>query len=81
MRCLLPKILLNHGFFPIETKQDGVTNKCKTDRICNYSWSGERKIPSYFNQLVFPEDFLTALRTIAMKEDEIVHVSTMLEEV
>ncbi|VFQ85978.1 unnamed protein product [Cuscuta campestris] len=46
----------------------------------NYSWSGERKIPSYLNRLVFPEEFMTALRTIAMKEDELYKVTSLLSE-
>ncbi|KAL9690636.1 hypothetical protein QQ045_011042 [Rhodiola kirilowii] len=37
-------------------------------------------MPSYLSKLVFPEDFLTALRTISMKEDQLYQVSSMLEE-
>ncbi|KAF8379405.1 hypothetical protein HHK36_028840 [Tetracentron sinense] len=81
MRCLLPRSLLDHGFFPACTPQNEGSNKCSIDRVCNYSWSGQRKMPSYLNKLVFPEDFLTALRTIAMQEDEILQVSSLLEEV
>ena len=33
------------------------------------------------NKLVFPEMFLSTLRTIAMNEDELYQVSTLLEEV
>ncbi|KAL5128228.1 NO-associated protein 1, chloroplastic/mitochondrial [Glycine soja] len=44
-------------------------------------WSGQRKMPSYVNKLVFREKFMTTLRTIAMQEDEVFKVSSMLEEV
>ncbi|XP_058008337.1 uncharacterized protein LOC110637071 isoform X2 [Hevea brasiliensis] len=71
MRCLLPKSLLDHGFFPAGTPNNDRNGKCKADQVCNFSWSGQRKMPSYINKLVFPEDFLTSLRTIAMQEDEL----------
>ncbi|KAF1898157.1 hypothetical protein Lal_00032922 [Lupinus albus] len=80
MRCLLPKTLLDRGFFPLHTQKNGENNKGQVDRICSYSWSGRRKMPSYANKLVFPEKFLTTLRTIAMQEDELFKVSSMLEE-
>ena len=81
MRCLLPKTLLDHGFFPLVAQNKGENNKCKIDQVSNYSWSGQRKTPSYVNKLVFPEKFMTTLRTIAMQEDELYKVSSMLEEV
>lgn len=81
MRCLLPKTLLDHGFFPVGTKKGGGNDKGKVDQVCSYSWSGQRKAPSYANKLVFPEKFMTALRTIAMQENEIFKVSSLLEEV
>ncbi|KAK7256733.1 hypothetical protein RIF29_30191 [Crotalaria pallida] len=80
MRCLLPKTLLDHGFFPLGIQNNGENNKDKVDRFCNYSWSGQRKMPSYVNKLVFPDKFLATLRTIAMQEDELYKVSSMLEE-
>ncbi|KAL2330372.1 hypothetical protein Fmac_017953 [Flemingia macrophylla] len=80
MRCLLPKTLLDNGFFPPGTQNSGENNKDKADQVCNYSWSGQRKMPSYVNKLVFPEKFMTTLRTIAMQEDELFKVSSMLEE-
>ncbi|KAF4386785.1 hypothetical protein CsatB_011912 [Cannabis sativa] len=79
MRCLLPKSLLDHGFFP-EGVQKGEDEKCKRDHVCSYSWSGQRKMPSYLDNLIFPDNFLSVLRTIAMQEDELYKVSTMLEE-
>ncbi|KAD3069166.1 hypothetical protein E3N88_37046 [Mikania micrantha] len=77
MRCLLSKTLLDHGFF---SKEKETRDKVKETEIVNYSWSGNRKTPSYLNNLVFPEEFLTCLRTIAMNEDEIFRVSSLLEE-
>ena len=81
MRCLLPKNLLDDGFFPQGVQNDVDDDKCKRKQVCSYSWSGQRKMPSYINKLVFPENFLSALRTIAMKEDELYKVSALLEEV
>lgn len=82
LRCLLPKSLLEHGFFAAGHPKDGSNdNKWEVDRISSFSWSGQRRMPSYLNKLVFPENFLTALRTIAMQEDEISKVSSLLEEV
>lgn len=81
MRCLLPKTLLENGFFPMGIQKSQGTNQCKENQLCSYSWSGQRKTPSYANKLVFPEKFMTALRTIAMQEDEIIKVSSLLEEV
>ncbi|KAK6239929.1 hypothetical protein QUC31_005398 [Theobroma cacao] len=80
MRCLLPKILLDSGFFPAGSSNNKSKNTCEADIICNFSWSGHRRTPYYLNKLVFPEDFMTALRTIAMQEDEVSKVSLMLEE-
>ncbi|WZZ19701.1 hypothetical protein YC2023_112790 [Brassica napus] len=81
LRCLLPKSLLDHGFFPQTTSKVRESDEKGTAaRSCNFSWSGQRKTPSYVNKLVFPEDFMTGLRTIAMQEDEIYKFSAMLEE-
>ncbi|KAK5819032.1 hypothetical protein E1A91_A07G158800v1 [Gossypium mustelinum] len=81
MRCLLPKNLLDHGFFATGSSNCKANNTSEAnDRICNFSWSGHRKTPSYLSKLVFPEDFMTALRTIAMKDEEVSKVSAMLEE-
>ncbi|KAG5231308.1 protein-lysine N-methyltransferase EFM [Salix suchowensis] len=71
MRCLLPKRLLAHGFFPEGATSNDNNGKGKAEKICSFSWSGQRRMPSYINKLVFPEEFLTALRTIAMQEDEL----------
>lgn len=81
LRCLLPKSLLDDGFFPQTRSKARDSDEKETVRSCNFSWSGQRKMPSYMKQLVFPEDFMTGLRTIAMQEDEIYKVSAMLEEV
>ncbi|KHF99901.1 Ribosomal N-lysine methyltransferase 1 [Gossypium arboreum] len=81
MRCLLPKNLLDHGFFATGSSNCKANNTSEAnDRICNFSWSGHRKTPSYLSKLVFLEDFMTALRTIAMKDEEVSKVSAMLEE-
>ncbi|KOM37173.1 hypothetical protein LR48_Vigan03g055400 [Vigna angularis] len=80
MRCLLHKTFLDNGFFPLGTQISGEDNKGKAEQVCNYSWSGQRKMPSYANKLVFPEKFMTTLRTIAMQEEELYKVSSMLEE-
>ncbi|XP_010474823.1 PREDICTED: ribosomal lysine N-methyltransferase set10 isoform X1 [Camelina sativa] len=80
LRYLLPKSALNHGFFPQTTSKLRESDEKETVRSCSFSWSGQRKMPSYMNKLVFPEDFMTGLRTIAMQEEEIYKVSAMLEE-
>ncbi|XP_074567670.1 uncharacterized protein LOC141824307 [Curcuma longa] len=77
LRCLLPKSLLDHGFFS-EKCQD--STKSLAGQTYNYSWSGERKVPSYLSKLVFPQEFLVALRTIAMQEHELRQVTSLLEE-
>ena len=76
MRCLLSKSLLDRGFF--SNKKEANDNSTE---VPNYSWSGQRKPPSYLSKLVFPEEFLTCLRTIAMRENEIFKVSSLLQEV
>lgn len=81
MRCLLPRTLLDHGFFSKDMENMVAKDKAKVDQVCNYSWSGQRPKPSYFDKLVFPDDFLTTLRTIAMQEDELYRVTSLLEEV
>ena len=80
LRCLLPRSLLDRGFFSECTAKIEGNDKCE-DQVRSHSWSGQRKMPSYLNKLVFPDNFLTALRTIALQEDEIFQVSSMLEEV
>ncbi|XP_030533635.1 uncharacterized protein LOC115743131 isoform X1 [Rhodamnia argentea] len=81
LRCLLPRSLLDHGLFPTSSSEKGGSSKCEADRgVCSYSWSGQRRMPSYINKMVFPENFLTALRTIAMQENNLFQVSEFLEE-
>ncbi|KAH7668886.1 Rubisco LSMT substrate-binding domain-containing protein [Dioscorea alata] len=83
-RCLLPRGLLCHGFFPANSLQTGDQKKISDDNLgfspVNYSWSGQRKVPSYLKNLVFPQEFLTTLRTITMQEDELCRVASLLEE-
>lgn len=76
----MPRSLLDHGFFSECIAKIEQNNK-SGDRVHNYSWSGQRKMPSYLDKLVFPENLLTALRTIALQEDELFQVSSLLEEV
>ncbi|CAL5389880.1 unnamed protein product [Camellia sinensis] len=65
----------------LEAQKAELSNdKCTTDQFRNYSWCGQRKMPSHVKKLVFPEDFLTTLRTIAKQEDEIYQVSSLLQE-
>lgn len=80
MRCLLPKTLLDNGFFSTREKDHGTSTRYATE-LSNYSWSGERKAPSYLQKLVFPEEFMATLRTISMKDFEIDRVASMLAEV
>ncbi|XP_038881850.1 protein-lysine N-methyltransferase EFM1 isoform X2 [Benincasa hispida] len=80
MRCLLPRKLLDHGFHPPNTSNIKENVVC-SNRTCNYSWSGQRKLPSYLDKLIFPEKFITALRTISMQEDELMQVSSLLAEI
>ncbi|RRT78287.1 hypothetical protein BHE74_00037457 [Ensete ventricosum] len=68
LRCLLPKSLLDHGFF---SERNEHSKKSLVSQSYNYSWSGQRKVPSYLSELVFPQEFLMALRTIAMQEHEL----------
>ncbi|CAN1191105.1 Aspartic proteinase-like protein 1 [Linum perenne] len=84
LRHLLPKSLLNKGFFPASSTtslRNGETDKAEVTKVSNFSWSGQRKTPCYIDKLVFPDDFLAALRTIAMREDELFKVSSLLQEV
>ncbi|XP_052171256.1 protein-lysine N-methyltransferase EFM1 isoform X2 [Diospyros lotus] len=80
LRCLLPQSLLDHGFFPLCTPEKDGNDKSTVGGAHNYSWCGQRKMPSYLNKLVFPEDFLTALRTIAMQEEEVYQATSLLKE-
>ncbi|KAK4379343.1 hypothetical protein RND71_001205 [Anisodus tanguticus] len=80
LRCLLPRSLLNRGFFPPSNSSVEDQDKSGSSQVCNYSWSGQRKTPSYLHKLVFPADFLNALRTLSMKENELYRVSSLLEE-
>ncbi|KAL9228956.1 hypothetical protein vseg_004480 [Gypsophila vaccaria] len=80
LRCLLPKSLLDRGFFAHSASESKTVTMNSVTNVCNYSWSGQRKTPSYVSKLVFPDDLLTSLRTIAMQEDDLYKVQSMLEE-
>lgn len=72
--------MLKHGFFGQPSQTQGSIDSDKI-QYNNYSWSGQRRVPPYLNKLIFPEDFLTGLRTIAMQDNELLQVSSLLEEV
>ncbi|KAK3128219.1 hypothetical protein QOZ80_6BG0458580 [Eleusine coracana subsp. coracana] len=79
LRCLLPRSLLDNGFFGVRSGEEN-DNKKKTSPS-SFSWSSQRKVPSYLNKIVFPQEFLSILRTIAMQEHELEQVASLLEEV
>ncbi|OEL32705.1 hypothetical protein BAE44_0006278 [Dichanthelium oligosanthes] len=80
LRCLLPRSLLDNGFFGIRSSEDK-DNKKNTNPFSSYSWSGQRKVPSYLHKIVFPQEFMSTLRTIAMQEHELEQVASLLGEV
>lgn len=80
LRHLLPRSLLGHGFFSANSTLEESSDKIASVQLHTYSWCGQRKTPSYLNKLVFPEDLLTTLRTIAIQEDEIYQVASLLQE-
>ncbi|KAL6861596.1 hypothetical protein ACP4OV_017296 [Aristida adscensionis] len=79
LRCLLPRSLLDNGFFGIRSNEDKDKKK-NTSHFSSYSWSGLRKVPSYLHKIVFPQEFMSTLRTIAMQEHEIERVALLLGE-
>lgn len=82
LRCLLSRGLLANGYFTAsKLQQDGEKDTHLTQGTPQFSWSGQRKVPSYLSKPVFPEEFLAALRTVAMKNDDILQVSALLEDV
>jgi hypothetical protein len=72
--------LLDNGFFGICSSEDK-DDKKNISPFSSYSWSGQRKVPSYLHKIVFPQEFLSTLRTIAMQEHEIEQVASLLGEV
>ncbi|XP_047075244.1 uncharacterized protein LOC124685016 [Lolium rigidum] len=81
LRCLLPTSLLDSGFFGTSTSSGEEDNKKNASHFSSYSWSGQRKVPSYLHKNVFPQEFLSTLRTIAMQEHELEQVASLLGEV
>ncbi|PKA52773.1 [Fructose-bisphosphate aldolase]-lysine N-methyltransferase, chloroplastic [Apostasia shenzhenica] len=73
LRCLLPKSLLDNGFSAGCHKKEG-------SQLSSYSWSGQRKVPSYLQKSIFPQEFMAALRTIKMQDHEHMQVTSLLEE-
>lgn len=80
LRCLLPRRLLDNGFFGIRSSEDNDSKK-NTSPFSSFSWSGQRKVPSYLHKIVFPQEFMSTLRTIAMQEHELEQVASLLGEV
>ena len=80
LRCLLPRSLLDNGFFGIRSNEDK-DNKKNISPISSYSWSGQHKVPSYLHKIVFPQEFMSTLRTIAMQDHELEQVASLLGEV
>lgn len=78
LRWLVPSSVLSRGFCE---EANGDSTKPEELLITGHSWSGQRKISSLASKVVFPEDLLTALRIVAMEEDEVYRVVAMLEEV
>ncbi|VAI69279.1 unnamed protein product [Triticum turgidum subsp. durum] len=81
LRCLLPTSLLDRGFLGTSTSSSEDDNKKNASHFSSYSWSGQRKVPSYLHKNVFPQEFLSTLRTIAMQEHELEQVASLLGEV
>ncbi|WVZ82799.1 hypothetical protein U9M48_030020 [Paspalum notatum var. saurae] len=80
LRCLLPRSLLDNGFFGIHSSEDK-DNKKNVSPFSTYSWSGQRKVPSYLHKIVFPLEFMSTLRTIAMQEHELEQIASLLGEI
>ncbi|CAA6663369.1 unnamed protein product [Spirodela intermedia] len=80
LRCLLPRTLLDHGFTSGKVIKDFDKNENSHSHHSGYSWSGQRKAPSYLNKLIFPGEFLNSLRTISLQEHELIRVSELLEQ-
>lgn len=80
LRWLLPGALLQKGFYNEERINPPESIKLGDQACCSYSWSGNRKPPSFLNRFVFPEETIAALRVVAMKEDEMQTVLSMLDE-
>ncbi|CAK9173234.1 unnamed protein product [Ilex paraguariensis] len=54
--------------------------RCLLPRTCRRSTPQTKSNNKCTDRRVFPEDFLTALRTIGMQEDELCQVSSLLKE-
>uniref|UniRef100_A0A0E0DW36 non-specific serine/threonine protein kinase n=1 Tax=Oryza meridionalis TaxID=40149 RepID=A0A0E0DW36_9ORYZ len=80
LRCLLPRSLLENGFFG-SCSGENKENKNNTGPFSSYSWSGQRKVPSYIEKIVFPQEFISTLRTIALQEHELEHTASLLGEI
>lgn len=81
LRWLLPSSELKKGF--CGQSKSATLSRTLVDSqkliVSGHSWSGHRKAPAYVEQIVFPEDLLTALRIVAMQEDEVHDVVGLLD--
>ncbi|KAG0597800.1 hypothetical protein M758_12G021100 [Ceratodon purpureus] len=76
LRYLVPSSELRRGFYE-ELNLDSMPKIPLT----GHSWTGHRKTSPLANKVVFPEDLLTALRIVAMGEEEVYRVASMLEDI
>jgi hypothetical protein len=72
--------LLENGFFG-SCSGENKENKNNTSPFSSYSWSGQRKVPSYIEKIVFSQEFISTLRTIALQEHELEHTASLLGEI
>jgi hypothetical protein len=83
MRWLLPLSLLKDG----SVNQQSIRPSSTSDTLReqqgsrNYSWSGHRKPPDDADRQIFPEELMSALRIIAMSEEEMQNTTALLQEV
>lgn len=80
LRWLVPSSELKRGFYE-ELNLDSMPKIPPENIVTGHSWTGHRKTSPLANKLVFPEDLLTALRIVAMEEEEVYRVASMLEDV
>jgi hypothetical protein len=80
LRWLVPSSELRRGFYE-QLNLDSISKIPLEDIITGHSWTGHRKASPLANKVVFPEDLLTALRIVAMEEEDVYRVASMLEDV
>ncbi|KAL2623487.1 hypothetical protein R1flu_003692 [Riccia fluitans] len=84
LRWLLPRSILGGGYLNEHLSKESTSlqtpSEDKSQLAHGYSWSGHRKPPTGVKFQVFPEDMMGALRIIAMTEEQVLGVQTLLEE-